>query len=45
MIEIVQLTGLTVNQLIVVKVRAHNSNGWGVFGEINIVGQVIQTIP
>lgn len=38
MLYVQTLTGLQVNQLIQVKVRAHNSQGWGDFSELNVVG-------
>jgi hypothetical protein len=38
MLEIRPLTGLAVDQIIKAKVRAHNSNGWGAFSELNIEG-------
>jgi hypothetical protein len=28
-----------------VKVRAQNANGWGVFSEVNTVGQAVNTLP
>lgn len=36
MLEVYPLTGLPVNALIQVKVRAHNANGWGDYSEINV---------
>ena len=38
MLEVEPLTDLSTNQQIQVKVRAYNSNGWGAYSEINIVG-------
>jgi titin len=37
------LTGLSVDTLIQVKVRAHNSDGWGDYSEINTSGATIET--
>jgi hypothetical protein len=39
------LTGLTVDTLIRVKVRAQNAKGWGSYSEVNIAGQTVETIP
>lgn len=39
------LTGLSVDTLIQVKVRAHNSDGWGDYSEINTSGATIETTP
>lgn len=39
------LTGLSTDTLIQVKVRAHNSDGWGDYSEINTSGSTIETTP
>ncbi len=39
------ITGQTVDQLIRVRVRAHNSRGWGSYSEINTSGATIETEP
>lgn len=39
------LTSLTVGSVIQVKLRAHNTNGWGDYSELNIGGAKIETIP
>ena len=36
---------LEAGDLVVVKVAAHNLNGWGEFSEVNIVGAIIETVP
>ncbi|CDW74138.1 pa14 multi-domain protein [Stylonychia lemnae] len=38
-------TGLTVNKLIQVKVRALNAKGYGSYSEVNIVGQTVEAKP
>ena len=45
MLEIAPFTGLSVNQLIQVKVRGHNLKGWGDYSEPNVRGQVLETLP
>jgi hypothetical protein len=45
MLEIALFTGISVNQLIKVKVRAHNLKGWGDYSEPNVVGQALETLP
>ena len=45
MLHVKLVTGLSVDKLIQVKVRAHNDNGWGEFSEINVSGQTINTLP
>ena len=45
MANIPSITGLAVENLIKVKVRAQNINGWGVYSEPNNSGQVVHTIP
>lgn len=45
MTDILALTGLSVDTLIQVKVRAHNSDGWGDYSEINTSGATIETTP
>lgn len=45
MATIVSLTGLSVDQLIQVTIRAHNLNGWGAYSELNVVGATIETVP
>lgn len=45
MTTVVTLTGLSVNTLIQVKVRAHNQDGWGAYSELNVVGATIETVP
>lgn len=45
MLEITPITGLITDQLIQVKVRAQNANGWGSFSEINIRGQKVNSLP
>jgi hypothetical protein len=37
--------GLSVDDLIQAKVRAHNTNGYGEYSEINTSGSTIQTLP
>jgi len=44
MTSIISLTGQTVDQLVRVKVRAHNANGWGTYSELNTVGATIETL-
>lgn len=39
------LTGLTVDSLIKVKVRALNAKGWGAFSELNTAGALVETKP
>jgi hypothetical protein len=41
----ISLTGLSVDSLIQVKVRAHNANGWGAYSELNTAGATIETLP
>ena len=36
---------LGVDELIQVKLRAHNSQGWGEYSELNVAGQVVETLP
>jgi hypothetical protein len=45
MTSIETLTALTVDELIQVKVRAHNGDGWGEYSEINTSGATIETEP
>ena len=45
MLAIPEMTGLVVDQLIQVKVRAYNSNGWSEFSEANIAGPHVHTKP
>mmetsp|Transcript_9442 Transcript_9442/g.8982 ORF Transcript_9442/g.8982 Transcript_9442/m.8982 type:complete len:418 (+) Transcript_9442:1180-2433(+) len=37
--------GLSVDDLIQVRVRAHNDNGWGDYSELNVVGATIEYLP
>ena len=37
--------GLEVGDLIVVKVRAHNTDGWGEYSEPNVEGQLLECLP
>jgi titin len=39
------LTGMSTDTLIQVKVRAHNSDDWGDYSEINTAGSTIETTP
>ena len=39
------LTGLAVDTLIRVKVRAYNAKGWGAYSEFNNAGALIQSVP
>ena len=39
------LTGHSVGAMILVKVRAHNANGWGGYSALNTVGARIETEP
>lgn len=39
------LTSLTVDSVIQVKVRAHNTKGWGDYSELNVGGAKIETVP
>jgi len=43
--SIVSNTGLAVDALIQVRVRARNADGWGVYSEINTSGAKVETIP
>jgi hypothetical protein len=45
MTSIISLTGLAVDELIRAKVRAHNTNGWGAYSELNTAGATIETLP
>ena len=36
---------LEAGDLVVVKVAAHNLNGWGAFSDVNTVGAIIETAP
>jgi hypothetical protein len=45
MLELGALTGLPTDTLIKVKLRAHNDQGWGIYSEVNSIGQVIETLP
>jgi hypothetical protein len=45
MLEINPLTDLTTNMQIQAMVKAKNSNGWGAFSEINVVGQRVNELP
>jgi hypothetical protein len=38
-------TSLPVDRVIQVRVRAHNSDGWGQYSEINTAGATIETLP
>lgn len=39
------LTSLPVNSLIRVRVRAHNSEGYGIYSDVNTSGALIETLP
>lgn len=45
MSTIITLTGLTVDEVIQVRVAAHNDDGWGEYSEINTSGATIETEP
>ena len=45
MTTMIAKTSLPVDSLIRVKVRAHNSKGWGDYSELNTDGATIETIP
>lgn len=45
MTTVASLTGLSVDSLIRVKVRAYNANGWGDYSELNTAGATIETVP
>ena len=36
---------LEAGDLVIVKVAAHNSNGWGEFSDVNVDGAIIETVP
>jgi hypothetical protein len=38
-------TGLAIDASIRAKVRAHNSNGWGSYSELNTAGATIEGLP
>jgi hypothetical protein len=39
------LTGLAVDSLLRVRVRAQNSNGWGAYSELNTAGATVEDVP
>lgn len=45
MSKVIQETGLTRGELIVVRIKARNENGWEAFSQQNIDGAVIATEP
>ena len=45
MVTVAATTGLSIDSLIRVRVRAHNSNGWGAYSELNTVGATIEKPP
>ena len=45
MSRIITITQLPVDTLIQVRVRAHNSKGWGDYSELNTLGATIETLP
>jgi hypothetical protein len=45
MATVESVTGLAVDSLIRVKIRAQNANGWGDYSELNTAGATIETAP
>lgn len=45
MIYLQSVTELVTDALIRVKVRAHNSQGWGAYSDLNVEGQLLETLP
>lgn len=43
--DVETLTGLAVDSLIQVKMRAENANGWGDYSELNVAGALIKGAP
>jgi hypothetical protein len=43
--SIVSKTGLAVDSIVRVKVRAQNKNGWGGYSELNTGTATIETLP
>ena len=45
MTTIITVTSLPVDRVIQVHIKAHNSDGWGQYSEINTAGATIETLP
>jgi hypothetical protein len=45
MTDLQTLLGTSADTLIEVKARAHNSNGWGEYSQVNIAGSTMETVP